>query len=93
MSSKGNRRAKGDKGPAKSSQSFDLISSLSSMGDIDVNLLNGISLDIDNSSSTTQTKNQCAVYFGNNETYRTYLKLLSKKSYVTRQKVLFKGKC
>lgn len=87
MSSKGNRRAKGDKGPAKSSQSFDLMSSLSSMGDINMNLLSGINIDINPSPSTPSGTTQCAVYFGNNDAYRTLLKLLSKKSYVTRQKV------
>ena len=85
MSSKGNRRAKGDKGPAKSSQSFDLLSSMGSFGDVNMNLLNGISLDVKSSSSKAD---QCAVYFGSNESYRVLLKLLSKKNYVTRQKVI-----
>ena len=87
MSSKGNRRAKGDKGPAKSSQSFDLMSSLSSMGDIDMNLLKGISVDVGTTSFASQQSEQFAVYFGTNEAYRSHLKLLSKKSFVTKQKV------
>lgn len=87
MSTKGNRRAKGDKGPAKSSQSFDLMSSLSSIGNIDMSLLNGISVDVGTTSFASQQSEQFAVYFGANESYRSYLKLLSKKSFVTKQKV------
>lgn len=89
MSSKANRRAKGDKGPAKSSQSFDLMSSLTSMGDINMDLLNGIHLDGSTPTAAPSPSTQCAVYFGNNDTYRSLYKLLCKKSYVTRQKVVY----
>lgn len=89
MSSKANRRAKGDKGPAKSSQSSDLMSSMASMGDINMDLLNGIHLDSNNSIAAPSPSTQCAVYFGNNDAYRNLSKLLSKKSYVTRQKVVY----
>lgn len=89
MSSKANRRAKGDKGPAKSSQSFDLMSSLTSMGDINMDLLNGIHLDGSTPTAAPSPSTQCAVYFGNNDTYRNLYKLLCKKSYVTRQKVVY----
>ena len=87
MSSKGNRRAKGDKGPAKSSLSGDFIASLSVSGSIDMNLLNGIMFDSTSSSSSNDMSSQCVAYFGSNEAYRTQLKLLSKKSTVTRQRV------
>ena len=87
MSSKGNRRAKGDKGPAKSSLSGDFIASLSASGSIDMNLLNGIMFDSTASSSKSDMASQCVAYFGSNEAYRTQLKLLSKKSTVTRQRV------
>ena len=89
MRSKANRRAKGDKGPAKSSQSFDLMSSLTSMGDINMDLLNGIHLDGSTPTAAPSPSTQCAVYFGNNDTYRNLYKLLCKKSYVTRQKVVY----
>ena len=89
MSSKANRRAKGDKGPAKSSQSFDLMSSMASMGDINMDLLNGIHLDGSTPTAAPSPSTQCAVYFGNNDTYRNLYKLLCKKSYVTRQKVVY----
>lgn len=87
MNAKGNRRAKGDKGPAKSSQSLNLASSMVSMGDIDMSLLNGINVDILASSGESTDSSQCAVYFGNNREYRNLIKFLSKESNVTRQKV------
>ena len=82
MSSKGNRRAKGDKGPAKSSMSGDFMAAA-----VNMDLLNGITFDTVSSSSTTLSTSQCVTYFGNNDAYRTLLKLLSKKSTVTRTKV------
>lgn len=88
MSAKGNRRAKGDRGPAKSSQSLNLASSMVSMGDIDMSLLSGINVDVLPSSGVSADSSQCAVYFGNNKEYRNLLKYLSKESYVTRQKVI-----
>ena len=87
MSTKGNRRAKGDKGPAKSSMSGDFMAALSASGAVNMDLLNGITFDTVSSSSTTLSTSQCVTYFGNNDAYRTLLKLLSKKSTVTRTKV------
>ena len=84
MSSKGNRRAKGDKGPAKSSQS---IAFVNSMEGVDMSLLNGIDIAVSPNTPTPRSNTQCAVYFGANEAYRSQLKLLSKKSAVTRLRV------
>ena len=87
MSTKGNRRAKGDKGPAKSSLSGDFVASLAT-GAVNMELLNGITFDITSSSSYTESSSQCVTYFGSNTAYRTQLKLLSKKSTVTRLRVI-----
>ena len=87
MSSKGNRRAKGDKGPAKSSQSIAFVNSLSPMEGVDMSLLNGIDITLGPNSTTPRSNSECAVYFGRNELYRSQLKLLSKKSAVTRLRV------
>ena len=87
MSSKGNRRAKGDKGPAKSSLSGDFVASLAS-GTVNMELLNGITFDTTSSSSNMDSSSQCVTYFGSNAAYRTQLKLLSKKSTVTRLRVM-----
>lgn len=87
MSSKGNRRAKGDKGPAKSSQSIAFVNSLSPMEGVDMSLLNGIDISVSPNTPTPRSNTQCAVYFGANEAYRSQLKLLSKKSAVTRLRV------
>ena len=87
MSSKGNRRAKGDKGPAKSSLSGDIVASLAANGSINMDLLNGITFDTVSSSANADSSSQCVAYFGSNSAYRTQLKLLSKKSTVTRQRV------
>lgn len=87
MSSKGNRRAKGDKGPAKSSLSGDFVASIAT-GVVNMDLLNGITFDTNSSSANTESSSQCVTYFGNNAAYRIQLKLLSKKSTVTRLRVI-----
>lgn len=95
MSSKGNRRAKGDKGPAKSSQSIAFMNSLSPMEGVDMSLLNGIDITVGTNSTASRSNSECAVYFGRNELYRSQLQLLSKKSAVTRLRVGagLKGHC
>lgn len=63
------------------------MAALSASGAVNMDLLNGITFDTTSSSSNTLSTSQCVTYFGNNDTYRTLLKLLSKKSTVTRTKV------
>ena len=87
MSAKSNRRAKGDKGPAKSSQSLDFVSSLASSGLVNMDLLNGISIDASLSQPHSAISTQSAAYFGKNNAFRTQLKLLTKRSVVTRLRV------
>lgn len=87
MSTKSNRRAKGDKGPAKSSQSLDFVSSLASSGLVNMDLLNGISIDTSLSPPHSAISTQSAAYFGKNNNFRTQLKLLTKRSTVTRLRV------
>ena len=93
MSTKSNRRAKGDKGPAKSSQSQNFISALADPGLVNMDLLNGVSFNSPISPSQTVAVGQTAVYFGNNELYRSKIKLLLKKSTVTRIRVRLSLKC
>jgi hypothetical protein len=87
MSSKSNRRSKGDKGPAKSSQSKDLVFSLGDSTDIDMSLLNGINMDINSLTSLSTPHTENVAYFGANDSYRIQLKMLTKKSTVTKSKV------
>lgn len=87
MSTKSNRRAKGDKGPAKSSQSQNFISAVSNSNLVNLDLLNGVSFNSPISPTQSASFNQSAVYFGNNELYKSKIKLLLKKSTVTRIRV------